>query len=327
MRKILFLFFLFSLLTVPSQKTHATCDPSFVNPLTEVAWSCSWPIRFASVTISPTMPERETLIQDPLCSCKDGAHERLGITVGYREPSRLFDVVKDPYCLNGLGINMGEKNRSWGAGSVSDDEESKYFAHVHYYYYPVWGILELFLDFNCMEKVQFDIAYLTELDPMWGDDILSNLLNPESLLFNNPIAQMACAADAVSAAGSYPIDSLFWCNGSWGSVYPLGGTTSNSNSAYVESSANVASKALFKFHRELITWGTKGPAAMCGPVVQPVWKKGQYRFQPVRPVQTNQCTPLGRSSLLWGSGNNPPAPGKTDNFTYLLWRYNDCCAF
>ncbi|AVZ00461.1 hypothetical protein DAI21_22910 (plasmid) [Lelliottia sp. WB101] len=44
-----------------------------------------------------------------------------------------------------------------------------------------------------------DIAYLSELDPMWNDSSLSVIINPEAVLFNNPIAQAACAADAAAS--------------------------------------------------------------------------------------------------------------------------------
>ena len=41
----------------------------------------------------------------------------------------------------------------------------------------------------------FDIAYLTELDPTWRDDELGFILN-QAILFGNLIAQAACAADS-----------------------------------------------------------------------------------------------------------------------------------
>ncbi|MDA4835001.1 TraU family protein, partial [Enterobacter hormaechei] len=46
----------------------------------------------------------------------------------------------------------------------------------------------------------FDVAYMTEIDPLWNDDVLTTLINPEVALFNNPIAVAACAADCVAAS-------------------------------------------------------------------------------------------------------------------------------
>ena len=49
--------------------------------------------------------------------------------------------------------------------------------------YPLIYWLELLMDFVCLEKGAFDVAYMTELDPLWNDDELSFILNPEAGLF------------------------------------------------------------------------------------------------------------------------------------------------
>ncbi len=57
-----------------------------------------------------------------------------------------------------------------------------------------------------------DIAYLSEIDPTWVDSSLTTILNPEAILFaESPIAQGACAADALASAFHMPLDVLFWC--------------------------------------------------------------------------------------------------------------------
>ena len=50
-------------------------------------------------------------------------------------------------------------------------------------------------------KGSFDLAYLTEVDPLWNDDELTLILNPDAVLFANPVAIAACAADCVAARG------------------------------------------------------------------------------------------------------------------------------
>jgi hypothetical protein len=67
------------------------------------------------------------------------------------------------------------------------------------------------------------VAYITELDPLWNADELSFILNPEAILFGNPIAQAACAADCVAATAGFPLNPLFWCGGCQGSLYPFTG--------------------------------------------------------------------------------------------------------
>eukprot|EP01037_Dinobryon_pediforme_P013635 gene13635-13750_t len=90
-------------------------------------------------------------------------------------------------------------NRMQGRGSVADKGHSgglkRSFYQVHWYVYPVIYWLELLTDFACLERASFDVAYLTELDPLWNDEETGFILNPEAVLFGNPIAQGACAAD------------------------------------------------------------------------------------------------------------------------------------
>ena len=40
--------------------------------------------------------------------------------------------------------------------------------------------------------------------------------NPEAAWLANPVALAACLADAAAASAGSPIDSLFWCAGTWG---------------------------------------------------------------------------------------------------------------
>jgi conjugal transfer pilus assembly protein TraU len=63
------------------------------------------------------------------------------------------------------------------------------------YYYPIGFILQSVLDLMCLEVSTFDIGWITEIDPLWQDDQLTFIINPEAILFNNLITQAACAAD------------------------------------------------------------------------------------------------------------------------------------
>ncbi|MEZ9309461.1 TraU family protein, partial [Vibrio cyclitrophicus] len=94
--------------------------------------------------------------------------------------------------------------------------------HAHWYKYPVIYWLQLMQSTACMATDVFDVAYMTEIDPLWDDDELSLILNPEALLFGNLAAQLACVPEAMltSANVALPIDALFWCLGSQGSAYP-----------------------------------------------------------------------------------------------------------
>lgn len=321
---------LLSLLMVPASVV-AKCTGSIVNPLTETSWSCLYPIRMAGVRVSPSAPDPEAYLSQPLCSCQDGANLRVGLIMGFREPSRLEDTVKDAWCFAGFGMDLGSSN-VWGDGG-SEAQGSKrgieqgYSAEVHSYFYNPLYLMELLLDMRCMEKIPVGISDLSEVRPDHKDGPLNLMLYPETLLFSNPIATAACMADAVGATAGYPLDALFWCAGSWGSVYPMTGTSQQKGGTNVEAAANVAAKSIARGHRNLTWWGTKGQAALCGMYPQPVWMKSQYKLQPVRPIRSALCPPIGRTELLWGAGNNPPVPQRADNFSYMVWRWRDCCSF
>jgi hypothetical protein len=44
--------------------------------------------------------------------------------------------------------------------------------------------MEILTDFLCFEQTTFDVAYVTELDPLWQDSALTSILNPEVALFS-----------------------------------------------------------------------------------------------------------------------------------------------
>jgi conjugal transfer pilus assembly protein TraU len=187
--------------------------------------------------------------------------------------------------------------------------------------------LSLLLDFGCTEKLPLDVVYMSEFDPTHNDELLGLIAFPETVLFASPPLIMSCIADAMSASFGFPLDPLFWCAGAWGTMYPLSGYTPVLKSDLVQSSASVGAKFLARAHRLLISWGSTGDPAMCGMYPMPVIRKTQYKMQLVRPVKSRQCIPIGKTGLLWESGKNPPVPGKADNFTYMNWRWRDCCAF
>lgn len=51
--------------------------------------------------------------------------------------------------------------------------------------FPLYKLLEMFIDSMCFESEDFDIAYITEVDTLWNSDTLSAIINPEALLFGN----------------------------------------------------------------------------------------------------------------------------------------------
>ena len=305
------------------QTAQAKCTGKFVNPITDVCWKCIFPISIGGVKLLNNGNSDTSNPSSPICSCPN-PFPRIGVSVGFWEPIRLVDVTKNPFCFPNLGgvefspgikLGVGASPRSTGHGVGS--------WHVHWYIYPLLYWLELIMDFACMEQSAFDLAYITELDPLWQDDSLTFILNPEAALFANPVAQAACAADCIASSAGKPMDSLFWCGGCQGSMYPLNGKV-GTHIGSVQSGLLAVERFTYKLHRQLTEWGTSGKAALCGKYIMPVIKKSQYRAQLTVPVPSD-CHPYGKTTTFYESGKEIPIVG--EDFGYLVWRKRNCCAF
>ncbi|MGR5333745.1 TraU family protein, partial [Photobacterium damselae] len=151
---------------------------------------------------------------------------QVGLNIGYWEPYAITDVTRAPYCMVNMGFQMSASDSQKIGGQSTNNNEGDAsngaFYQVHWYKYPLIYWLQLLQSTACMATDNFDLAYLSELDPFWDDDELSFILNPEAILFGNPIAQLACASEAaaMSTGKVLPMDALFWCMGSQGSAYP-----------------------------------------------------------------------------------------------------------
>jgi conjugal transfer pilus assembly protein TraU len=307
---------------------YAVCQGSFVNPITDVCWHCIFPIKFGGITVVPGIDPTEAssdTVQSPICVCPTPLGiPRPGIRTSFWEPARYIETVKDPFCFPSLGFGMPNPKQGFLGGDIDAGPEqggATAFAQAHYFIFPVWSMMELLVDFVCVESGGFDLAYITEIDPLWNDDMLSMIIRPESLLFANLPAQTACMADSVAANAGQPLNPLFWCVGSWGSSYPMTGHTSSGD--YVQANATIASRMLYKMARQ---GGICDPAVWeCSCTPTPVWYKNHYKFHLSKPVRNSTCYPIGKSGLTWASGKNPPYAG--DNFMWMIFRKRKCCAF
>lgn len=305
----------------------ATCTTQF-NLLNLVNWRSIFPITVAGVDWVQSSDTVTTvdLYKSPICVCPapPPLFIRIGIPIGYWEPARYIETVKDPGCLPSLGMNLNITSGGELAGtnaSVASTGSHYTAAQAHYFIYPVWAMFGLLTDSICAEASGFDVAYMTEFDPLWQDDSLSAIINPEAVLFGNPVTQAACIADSVASTAGLSLSPLFWCMGSWGSAYPLTGHIGSSN--YTEANAGIAARMLYKLARELLVCDTNVNICSCVPT--PIWIKQNYKMHAAVPVKDFSAHPIGRSGLLWSSLKNPPVGG--DNFVWTLYRRRNCCAF
>ena len=299
-------------------------DGKFINPFTDVCWECLFPITFSGINVTPGTKDL-THYSTHFCICK-GIPPKIGVPLTFWEPLYLIDVTRHAYKLMGLGgISVGKesiKNRGT-VNLIADGPNQQSFYQVHFYTYPVMALLELFTDFVCAHKGDLEMGYMTELDPLWNDDQLSIILNPEAGLFGNPLAQTACIADCVASSLGKPQDALFWCAGCQGSLYPFTGTVAAHVGA-VQASSLLVHRMLAKLHRSFMLKGYENNE-FCEAKFLPIIKKSLYKTQLVYPIpQTKgQCHPLGKTDVIWGSRKSYPQGG--EDFVYLVWVKKQCC--
>lgn len=322
-----------ALMAAPAAANAASgqCSGHFVNPITDVCWGCLFPLTIGSIPLFKGSHADTPNPSSPICLCQapPPLFVKVGLSVGFWEPVRLEDVTNKAWCfpnLGGISFNTGigyatkSHRKSDGTGDTSG-------YHVHYYVYPVMYWMELLTDFLCLERMNFDVAYVTELDPLWQDDQLSTLINPEALIFSNPIAVAACTADcALASTTGQGSKSLFWCAGCQGTMFPLTGNVAGEYGR-VQGGLLAGERMLFKLHRQLLAQGTSGPAAVCEKYAMPIMDKRQYRMQIVNPNNRVpgpfQCPAVGATTIPWEGLKNVPVVGEDQG--YLIWRKRNCC--
>jgi conjugal transfer pilus assembly protein TraU len=319
------------LFSLASQAGSVTCTGKFPDPITDICWSCILPWSIGTAEVGNYGNQEDT--PNPvtaMCTC--GVNPTLGLTTGFWEPARHVEAVRKPFCLASLGgvdldpgISAPEHARTTRSDGLGDEGS---FYQAHFYVNPVMYYLDVVTDFPCLEKGTFDIAYLTEVDPLWNDDELTLILNADAILFANPVAVAACAADCVASTVGFGIEDMFWCAGCQGGLFPI-----NGHVPYHMGGARTASliieRLTMKMHRELIAWGWHGQAGLCGPYYEPVMDKRQYKAQLTYPIPNTQkeggrcCQPFGRDTTLWASGKEYPVKG--EDFAFMLFRKRNCC--
>lgn len=295
--------------------------------ITDICWDCIFPILTAGVPLGGGKAPSDA-VKSPLCMCYDNNDvPRPGVPTSMWEPARLIEFERVPGCLSTLGgtrmpfdLTRLGSHSSGGGGSGNS-----HFTHYHYLAFPVMYMLDMFMKGHCNPDgyLDLDIMYLSELDPTWNDSTLAFFTNPEAAIVANPVAVLACTADAVSSAAGKPIDSMFWCSGAWGNIYPLSGHVTGGDGV-IKATSLETTKVLAALSRRGLEWDTMGKNAMCGAKISATLKKSQYKITEVWPVpEAKKAHVIGQPTITWGA--NRILPGVGEDPIYLLWRWNDCC--
>lgn len=268
---------------------NASCNGKFINPVTDVCWSCVMPITLAGgIPIDFTDEQRDmtSAPNDWICTCGTD----VGLPIGFFEPARMVDVTHNAYCMVGLGgVPLGESGiTGWDTnGYVNKDNQTNAqesaFYQAHLYANPLLYVLGLLLDSPCVEQKGYDVAYITEADPTWNDAELANLMSPDSFLYGSLPAVMACGADCIMATANMPSVLMHWCVGCQGTMYPFMGTVSH-HASTIDSSSLVMTRLMAKMHRQGGSFGYYGKSGFCGGFIQPVMNKQQYKYSMTYPI-------------------------------------------
>lgn len=337
----------------------ATCpDAELFGPrlMTDICWDCMFPIRLMGAQIgSGPVPDEASDAMVHVCYDNLGVGH-LCIPMGMWSPARLVEVVRLPYCSPTLsGTFLKSSVRLLGGKptkpSVGMDTSEKNFMHYHYYSFPLFFMLDLLINQKCAPDgfTDLDLMYMSEIDVTWVEDVLAVFTHPEVLLYANPLAMAACGADCMSASANNPMNSLHWCAGCWGGIYPMTGNVTEYRSP-PRVAGLLTARAIAAQHRRGLAWRTVGTDALCGGQIWPIIPKDQYRFQQFYPVAeasssrtpTEQscqrtatgvncqsagsntcCHSIGQNQFLWGEHRNIPAIG--EDFVNVIFRYTDCC--
>jgi conjugal transfer pilus assembly protein TraU len=316
---------------------HASCHGRWPNPITDICWQCIFPISIGAFPYSNGQEDIENPAL-PVCFCPIPVmpYYRIGISVGFWEPTRTIEHTRTPFCFPSLGgMYMGDSQfeppgaqSSTGGTKVNRDS----FYQTHMYFNPVLYYLETMLDNTCLESGSYDLAYMSEYDFAWHDDTATAILEPEAIVFANLIAIAACTADCVAASIGFGFAELFWCSGCNGHVYPMNGNVPV-HIGGVQASSLLNHRLLGKMHRLGYSWQWHGPSAVCNGHPNLLMDKRGYKTQMLYPVPmtfgtdgsgpNRCCQPLGRTTQIWGMGREYPVVG--EDFTYQVFRKRNCC--
>lgn len=143
----------------PAEIPSPTCKGKFPNPITDICWSCVFPIRVGGVAIFTSGQEDNLKNSSGLCTCSNPP--KVGVTFDFWEPARIFEATRTPHCyvsLGGIKLDTGISAPSYG-GKANDGTKAKLsFYQAHWYINPIFFWLKVLRDNSCLEQGVFDIA-------------------------------------------------------------------------------------------------------------------------------------------------------------------------
>lgn len=91
-----FSFFVYQFLFLCVGSVSCAHEGKFLNPVTDICWSCIFPIHVSGVNVTPGYKDIAKYQLTPFCSCA-GTPPKFGIPLAFWEPIALIDVTPIPY--------------------------------------------------------------------------------------------------------------------------------------------------------------------------------------------------------------------------------------
>ncbi len=144
-------------------------------------------------------------------------------------------------------------------------------------------------------------VYATEVDPFFQDDVWTSMTPPSNMMYAmGPSAAAACAADATTSNANKPNDSLYYCAGSWGPLYPL--TRNTASSSEPEQAAFlIGTKVLALMASRGMLWRSQGLGTECTDMGMPILVKSLVNYA----VNWGPNVVIGKSTSLMGPLMSP----------------------
>src|SRR5450759_3285771 len=74
-----------------------SCHGRFMNPITDICWSCAFPMSIGAASLIVQGQEDIANTSSAVCFCNNPP--RIGLSIGFWEPARLVDVTRQPFCM------------------------------------------------------------------------------------------------------------------------------------------------------------------------------------------------------------------------------------
>ena len=282
------------------------CEGKMWNPIVDIDFRLMGGIKIAGI---PLLKAPEHLSEppnhkvSPVCFCKDGWKTGFGLGMLYWLPTYLADVARQAGCigfLNGINILPGFITLSSGQeySLHSPSKEGVTNMQIHWAYADITAIAgkEIFESCNGVSS-GLDIAYLTEIDFIFQNDVYSAMMTPQVAIIssNALLSAMACGYESVAnTLGAW--QDMGVCG--WkGTRLPLSANAIAKDMAQV-SNMDVMLKYLTRSALVGSLLCTMGKDVACKPKWSPFYDPFQHRFQWAFPAKAS--TRYNVDVVRWG---------------------------